>query len=98
MFATGGLLLPWRSDRGATRAQDYRAEAMRIVVPFQAGGSTDMVARTLAQKLKERFDQPVVVENAPARTARSGAARWRGSRLRTGTDAAVHRASCRTPS
>src|SRR5258708_25830655 len=45
------------------RAQGYPSGPLRIVVPFQAGGSTDMVARTLAQKLKDRFNQPVVVEN-----------------------------------
>ncbi len=44
-------------------AQEFPAGPMRIIVPFQAGGSTDMVARTMAQKLKDRFNQPVVVEN-----------------------------------
>ena len=60
---------------GTTHAQGYPSGPLRIVVPFQAGGSTDMVARTLAQKLKDRFDQPVVVENragANGTTMRSG--------------------------
>src|SRR5260370_8028729 len=59
----GGLLLPLALVSCAARAQDYPSGPLRIVVPFQAGGSTDMVARTLAQKLKDRFNQPVVVEN-----------------------------------
>src|SRR5215813_12341280 len=44
-------------------AQGYPSGAMRIVVPFQAGGSTDIMARAIAQKLTERFRQTVVVEN-----------------------------------
>src|SRR5437870_12550659 len=59
----GGLLLPLALVSGAARAQAYPSGPLRIVVPFQAGGSTDMVALTLAQKLKERFNQPVMVEN-----------------------------------
>src|SRR5262252_6118476 len=55
-------------------AQELPAAPMRIIVPFQAGGSTDMVARTLAQKLKERFDQPVVVENRAGASGTLGAA------------------------
>jgi len=58
--AAGGLLLSLALGPGAIRAQDYPSGPMRIVVPFQAGGSTDMVARTLAQKLKDRFNQAVV--------------------------------------
>jgi tripartite-type tricarboxylate transporter receptor subunit TctC len=37
----------------------------RIIVPFPAGGSTDVVARIIAQRLSERFGQPFVVENRP---------------------------------
>src|SRR5258708_20036834 len=71
--AAGGLLLPLALMSGATRAQDYPSGPLRIVVPFQAGGSTDMVARTLAQKLKDRFNQPVVVENRAGATGTTGA-------------------------
>src|SRR5258708_8301645 len=72
--AAGGLLLPLALMSGATRAQDYPSGPLRIVVPFQAGGSTDMVARTLAQKLKDRFNQPVVVENRAGANGTIGAA------------------------
>jgi tripartite-type tricarboxylate transporter receptor subunit TctC len=38
---------------------------VRIVVPYPAGGSTDVLARVLAERLKEKFGQPFVVENKP---------------------------------
>src|SRR5258708_20824838 len=72
--------MPWAVGLlgAAGAAQDpgqaYPSGPLRIVVPFQAGGSTDMVARTLAQKLKDRFDQPVVVENRAGANGTIGAA------------------------
>ena len=38
---------------------------MKIVVPFDAGGTIDTVARALAQKLNEKWNVPVIVENRP---------------------------------
>ncbi len=50
---------------GATGAQTYPAKAVRLVVPFLAGGSTDIVGRTVAQKLSEMWGQQVFVDNRP---------------------------------
>ena len=47
----------------AVAAQSWPAKSVKIVVPFAAGGATDVVARLLAQKLSESWGQAVVVEN-----------------------------------
>jgi tripartite-type tricarboxylate transporter receptor subunit TctC len=44
-------------------AQSYPNRAIRLVVPFAAGGGSDALARLVGQKLNERFGQPVVIDN-----------------------------------
>jgi tripartite-type tricarboxylate transporter receptor subunit TctC len=46
-------------------AQAYPNKPVKIIVAFTAGGTTDIMARSLAQRLTERFKQPFVVENKP---------------------------------
>ncbi len=44
-------------------AQSFPSKALKIIVPFSAGGTTDVVARMVAQRMSESMGQPVVVEN-----------------------------------
>jgi tripartite-type tricarboxylate transporter receptor subunit TctC len=49
----------------AAAAQQYPTKPVKIVVAFTAGGTTDIMARMLAQKLTDKFKQPFIIENKP---------------------------------
>ena len=59
----------------AAQAQTYPSKSIRMIVPFPAGGATDIVARLIAQKLGGAVGQQVIVDN------RGGAAGTIGSDL-----------------
>lgn len=50
---------------GSAAAQEFPSRPVEIVVPYGAGGSSDIVARTIQQALEGAFPQPVVVVNKP---------------------------------
>jgi tripartite-type tricarboxylate transporter receptor subunit TctC len=62
MAAALGSTAAWITGRPA-RAQAWPARPVRIIVPFAAGGATDILARALANRFQADWTQPVVVEN-----------------------------------
>ncbi|MCE9639107.1 MAG: tripartite tricarboxylate transporter substrate binding protein [Betaproteobacteria bacterium] len=57
----------------AAFAQDYPARPIRMILGFAPGGSTDLVARVVAQKMSESWGQQVVVDNRPGANGMIGA-------------------------
>ena len=58
----------------AAAAQGYPNRPIRIVVPYGAGGGTDLMARKVAEHMRSALGQPVVVENVPGASGNIGAA------------------------
>lgn len=56
-----------------TSAAAYPTKPIKIVVPFPAGGTSDVLARLFGQKITESWGQPVVVENRPGSSGNLGA-------------------------
>ena len=55
------------------RADVFPTRAIKIVVPFPAGGPSDVLARMIGQKMSEDWGQPVVIENRPGANTLLGA-------------------------
>lgn len=51
---------------GSSVAQDYPTKPIRIILGFSAGSTTDILARTVGQKMNEAWGQPVLVDNRPS--------------------------------
>ena len=58
-LAAASLCLP------ALAQTSYPAQPIKLIVPYPAGGATDTLARTIAQKIQEHWNNPVIVENKP---------------------------------
>ena len=65
LFKFLAAMLPIAIVPAAATAQDYPNRAVKIVVPFAAGGPADIYARFVAQRLTESLGQPFTVDNRP---------------------------------
>lgn len=63
MISLAGLALALLTP--VAHADSYPSKPLRIVVPYAAGGGTDILARLFAQKMSDSWGQPVIVENRP---------------------------------
>ena len=54
-------------------AQPYPSKPIRLIVPYAAGGTSDILARQIGPKLNEAWGQPVIVENKPGANGNVGA-------------------------
>jgi len=72
-FFTPGLIALLLALALPAAAQNYPTKPIKIVVPFPAGGTSDVLARILGQKMTENWGQPVVVENKPGSSGNLGA-------------------------
>lgn len=68
IFATGLLLMA-----GAVSAQNYPSRAIEWVVPYPAGGGTDVVARSLAEAMGKTLGQSIIINNKPGAATNIGA-------------------------
>jgi tripartite-type tricarboxylate transporter receptor subunit TctC len=59
-FLTAMLALPFHA-----RAQGYPSKAIRFIMPYSPGGSSEILARPIAQELTKNLGQPVVIDYKP---------------------------------
>lgn len=65
LLTSCAAMMAFATMSGSAVADAYPGKPITIVVPYSPGGATDLVARTIAEKLTQRLGKPVIVENKP---------------------------------
>ncbi len=71
-FRRAALIAAFVLAAGAAFAQSYPSRPIRLVVPYPAGGPTDLLGRVIAQRLGDNLGQPVLVDNRPGASGNLG--------------------------
>ncbi len=69
---TAGLAALTLTQRSAAADDAYPARSIRLIVPFNAGGAADVVARLVGESVSRRLGQSVIIENRPGATGATG--------------------------
>ena len=72
-FARTALALVFTLAACGAQAQNWPDRPIRLIVPFPAGSTADVISRLLVQSLNERLGQQVVIENRPGASGSIGA-------------------------
>jgi len=72
-LALAAVLLIWASICACAQEESYPTRPIRIIVPFPAGGPSDIVARLIGHRMSEDWKQPVLIENRPGANTIIGA-------------------------
>ena len=73
IYTIAGLLLPSMMFAGHALADSYPVRPVHFVVPFAAGGATDVLARQFADRMSRGLGQPIIVDNVPGAGGTIGA-------------------------
>jgi len=77
-FMLGACAIAWTAPAPAPAAEAYPNKSITMIVPFPAGGPTDIVARIVGHKLSEELGRTVVIDNKPGASSVIGAGEVRG--------------------
>ena len=71
----GAILLATLAGISVAAAQSYPSRSVTLIVPFPAGGATDVLARFLAERMRQSLGQPIVIENVTGAAGTIGVTR-----------------------
>src|ERR1700675_2550593 len=69
------LVMAMSAGIGGARAQSFPSKQVTMIVPFPAGGGSDILARVVAERMRSSLGQPVIVENVGGAGGTIGTAR-----------------------